>query len=161
MSWETNGSTWTRVSSQWLRKNVSAKSIYTPTSHKVEFSANIRQSWQSRYRTSDRTAAWKLSCGEKHWIIINDRKRQVNWLWTISNIPFRSTSKSKRKMSAVIWVPKKSKETVSQVKSLKKLRNVSFLQWVSQSEPNRSLPIASFATNLPKRFWETTHLPLP
>ena len=41
MSWETNGSTWTRVSSQWLRKNVSAKSIYTPTSDKVEFSANI------------------------------------------------------------------------------------------------------------------------
>lgn len=59
MSWETNGSTWTRVSSQWLRKNVSAKSIYTPTSHNVEFSANIRQSWQSRYRTSDQTAVWK------------------------------------------------------------------------------------------------------
>ena len=166
MSWETNGSTWTRVSSQWLRKNVSAKRIYTPTSDKVEFSANIIDSHDKAVtepvteRPSENVTKAVLWWKTLNYTI-NDRKRQVNWLWSISNMPFRSKSKSKRKMSAVIWVPKKSKETVSHVKSLKKLRNVSFLQWVLQSEPNRSLPIASFATNLPIRFWETAHLPLP
>ena len=155
MSWETNGSTWTRVSSQWLRKKVSAKS--TLLRH---IKWNLALILDSHDKAVTEPVTERPSENETKAVLwwktlnytINDRKRQVNWSWSISNIPSRSTSKSKRKMSAVIWVPKKSKETVSHVKSLKKLRNVSFLQWVLQSEPNRSLPIASFATNLPIRF---------